>query len=72
MFTTIQNEISSLFLPIIQNKTIAYTIWKNKAVYIDGVGGQGEWLFELAGTGREEIGHPTLHLDRSSTVCLTL
>lgn len=39
MFTTIQNEISSLFLPIIQNKTIEYTIWENKAVNIDGRGG---------------------------------
>lgn len=41
MCTTIQNEICSLFLPIIQNKTIEYTIWENKAVYINGGGGSG-------------------------------
>lgn len=44
MFTTIQNEICSLFLPIIQNKTIEYTIWENKAVYIDGGEGSGIWI----------------------------
>lgn len=67
MFTSIQNEMSSFFLPIIQNKTIEYTIWKNKAVYIDG-GGEG-LVFELAGMGREDLGHPALQLlDRSNTV----